>query len=89
MIRLVVLTTVCAVVCAQWGPPGQGNGLYKPGWNGLARTPPMVYVWIHMCLETGCYRLFAIHMCLWSHACTLKYRAGAHGMRTAIGSHKK
>ena len=24
-----------------WGPPGQAGGKFAPGWNGLARTPPM------------------------------------------------
>jgi hypothetical protein len=35
-----VLFCSLALVCA-WGPPSDYGGVFKPGWNGLARTPPM------------------------------------------------
>eukprot|EP00039_Didymoeca_costata_P010421 m.140153 g.140153 ORF g.140153 m.140153 type:complete len:560 (+) comp14820_c0_seq2:34-1713(+) len=46
--KMVLVTTVVTLSCIlhatlgqKWGPPGQANGQFPPGWNGKARTPPM------------------------------------------------
>lgn len=38
---LSIVVGLCTAECKGWGPPGQAGGKFLPGWNGMARTPPM------------------------------------------------